>query len=277
MEAGRTNTAVLAMSATSVTEIGQQLAYLDRIASLSEEVLLRFDALRTYQTDQRDRIAAAEEEAAVELAELRRIERQLVAARAAVEEQTDGVAAVVALQEEALAELDAELSRFSPESSISSSGNRTASRQSSTGRPRAGAALPACCCAPCPVGSRRRSGLADPPDPRHGPYAHRNRHVCSVWPADSKLPPPVGSSSPGGTAGTGDTVMIDHGGGMVTLYAHQSEIRVSATARAVTAGGDDRRIRAHRVWQRARICISRSASVVPRSTPFDYLVGFSGL
>jgi murein DD-endopeptidase MepM/ murein hydrolase activator NlpD len=113
--AGTSRGAAFVLAAESVTDIEAQLAYLDRIASISEEILVRFDALRDYQVDQRDRISAQEEEAAAELAELRSIERDLVAVRAIVAEQTDGVAAVAARQEQALADLDAELSRFSRE------------------------------------------------------------------------------------------------------------------------------------------------------------------
>lgn len=216
--------ATFVVTASSVADVEARLAYLDRVASVSEEVLARFDALRAYQLGQRDRIAAQEEEAAVELAELRSIERDLVAVRADVQARTDAVAAVLARQERALSELDEELSRFEREL------DQLAVEQGRIedlidGESSGGGTAPGVLVRPVP------GRVTSPFGPRAHPILGTVRMHTGIdmsAPYGQAIRAAAGGRVilAGAYGGYGNTVMIDHGGGMVTLYAHQSVVRV---------------------------------------------------
>lgn len=224
MGSRRNNTATFVVTANSVTDVEARLAYLDRVASISGEVLVRFDALRAFQVEQRDHIAAQEDEAAVELRELRSIERDLVAVRAEVESRTEAVAAVLARQEEALAELDAELSRFDRElDQLAREQDRL--EDLIAGESSGGGSAPGALIRPVP------GRVTSPFGPRTHPILGTVRMHTGI---DLSAPygQPIRAAAAGRVilagsyGGYGNTVMIDHGGGMVTLYAHQSRIRV---------------------------------------------------
>lgn len=220
----RRGAASFVVTASSVTDVEATLTYLDRVASVSEEVLARFDALRAFQIEQRDRIAAQEEEAAAELVELRSVERELVAVRADVEARTEAVAAVVSRQERALADLDAELSRFDRElDQLAAEQDRIEDLIS--GESSGGGSAPGALVRPVPGQVTSAFG------PRTHPILGTVRMHTGI-----DMSAPYGQAIraaadgrvilAGGYGGYGNTVMIDHGGGMVTLYAHQSAIRV---------------------------------------------------
>lgn len=227
------STATFVVTASSVADVEARLTYLDRVATLSEEVLARFDALRAHQLGQRDRIAAQEEEAAFELAELRTIERDLAGVRADVQAQTDEVAAVLARQERALAELDAELNRFERElDQLAAEQERIESLID--GESSGGGEVPGTLVRPVP------GRVTSPFGPRTHPILGTVRMHTGI---DMSAPygQPIRAAAggrvilAGAYGGYGNTVMIDHGGGMVTLYAHQSAIRVTY-GEAVDAG-----------------------------------------
>ena len=221
------------ISAETVTDVEAQLAYLDRIAAVSEAVLSRFDALRSYQETQRDRITSQEEEAGASLLALRGIARDLVAARSEVEGRTDAVEVVVARQEATLHELNDELSHFTKElDKLAGEQHRLEDliedEQSGGGSTPNGLVRP--------VPGRVTSTFG----PRTHPILGTVRLHTGI---DMSAPygQPIKAAAGGRVilassyGGYGNTVMIDHGGGMVTLYAHQSRIRVSY-GEIVTAG-----------------------------------------
>jgi murein DD-endopeptidase MepM/ murein hydrolase activator NlpD len=93
-----------------------------------------------------------------------------------------------------------------------------------------------------PVGGPVTSGFGVRPDPFTGERAvHRGLDLGAPEGTPILSPAPGLVRSAGARGGYGKTVEIDHGGGLVTLYGHASELKVSAGER-VLAGQEIARV-----------------------------------
>ncbi|MEX0947524.1 MAG: peptidoglycan DD-metalloendopeptidase family protein [Acidimicrobiia bacterium] len=209
-----------------------QEQYLDRVSDKRHAIVNRVTVLRNDLEDQRKKIEVQKAEADAAAAEARSIRDQIAALLAEL-----GPARAQAAQEQFLeqqsidnirankAQYEGELAAMSATSD--SIGGQLRARGGSGGG------------APCearPVPGPITSGYG----PRYHPVLHYNRmHTGADMRASSGTPIRACRSGTvviaGSQGGYGNAVVIDHGGGMGTLYAHQSRIAVS-NGQQVSAG-----------------------------------------
>ena len=84
---------------------------------------------------------------------------------------------------------------------------------------------------PCPSYSRISSGYGNRTCPFHGKEFHDGVDLAAASGAPILAFGPGTVTKSGWYGGYGNCVMIDHGGGIVTLYGHNSSIKVSVGQR----------------------------------------------
>lgn len=236
MNAGQSSSDI-AFSATALSEVALGVEYLDRLTRDSTAAADRYAVLAEREEAERDEIEATEAEIEVELAGLDAEKSALEATRELLQSRSDDLQAEYERQREILAAVETEIADWEGEltalereqASIRQViAERAAPAQSSV-KPAAGRLVR-------PVPGAISSGFG----PRiHPIYGTRKMHQGVDM--NGSLGDPIRAAN-GGTVilagakgGYGTTVMIDHGGGMVTLYAHQSKLAVS-TGDRVSAG-----------------------------------------
>ena len=232
MNAGQSAPAV-AFSASAVNDLTLAVEYLDRITVDSEASITHYEALVREEAEAREAIVAAQAEVSSRLADLGEAADRLATLQALLAQREAALLAEVEEQEELLAAVEREIDQWEgqlaalerEESSIRS---LIAGRSSSSGR------TPGRLVRPVPGAL----------DSSFGPRVHPifgTVRMHNGMDLDGDLGDPIVAAEAGtvilaGTkGGYGLTVMIDHGGGMVTLYAHQSKLAVSEGER-VSAG-----------------------------------------
>ncbi len=222
-------------SAEEMTAVGIGLEYIATVADATERVVKRLESLEIQVQLQTDKIAAEEVELEAELVRLEDNEARLG-------ELADTVAARKADVARELANQQAQLA--SVESSIDHFENELAALEREQGRIEA------------LIRSQQSTGTAAPSSggyvrPVAGPitsgFGYRTHPILGTRRLHTGIDLGVGYGTPiaaaaGGRVilasyygGYGNTVIIDHGGGISTLYAHQSRIGVSNGA-SVSAG-----------------------------------------
>jgi murein DD-endopeptidase MepM/ murein hydrolase activator NlpD len=234
MTAGQASPETVLLSASTLTDASVTLAYLDRVAETTDAAIARLEALEVQEIHQKELAEQQEEFLAAQvdvlaLAEARAAEqRQVVADKAArVEEE-------LATQRSLLAELDHEIEHF--EGEIAALEKEQARLEALLAEEQApGGVSPAGFVRPVP------GPITSPFGPRLHPilgYSRMHTGVDMTAPqgqeiravADGRV---ILASWYGGY---GNTVIIDHGGGMATLYAHQSSLSVGYGSQV--SGGD---------------------------------------
>jgi len=224
MQAGA-QVGTIAFSASQVTDVLVGLEYLDRSTADRRDAMDRWAAVAAREQALQDRAAAAEAAARDELAAIAGTQSRLAAdldklaaQRSELESELTSQEQLLAEVEKALAEWNGELTRLQKEQA---SIRRIIAERS---RPR----------------SPRHTGRYYRPVPGavtsgFGPRVHPIYGVVKMHTGVDMHAPmgqPISAFASGRVifagvkGGYGNAVMIDHGGGMVTLYAHQSKIAV---------------------------------------------------
>ena len=223
----------VAFSATAWNDVILGIGYLEQITVSGMETVGVYEALlgeeeRAGVEIEATEAALAEEVISLEVtkAELEQLEAELDAKSEELRAEVDRQRALLASVEAEISHLEGELAALEKEESSI----RTVIAERSTGGGRAPGRLVR------PVPGAISSGFG----PRHHPILGFTRMHNGVdmncGSGDSIAAAEAGVVIlAGAKGGFGKTVMIDHGGGMVTLYAHQSGLAVS-TGQAVSAG-----------------------------------------
>ena len=224
MSAGAGAPAV-ALSAKVWTDIAVGLVYLDRVTADGTETVERFETLLVDEQRMSDEIAVREAGVSGDLAELQADEEQLATLQADMQRASDALEDEHRKQKSLLAAYDAEIEEI--EGEIASLEREQASiKKLIAEQARAAGIVPGRLVRPVP--GAISSGFGSRIHPIHG-YSLMHNGIDMDGGAGQSI---VAAAS--GTVifaavkgGYGNSIMIDHGGGMVTLYAHQSEFAVS--------------------------------------------------
>lgn len=213
------------LSADSVTSVYIGLQYLSILAEDNDKAILLYESLQTQEERQQLRIGAEEVEVADQVVELESVEAQLAELAAAQEEQAAAVAAELATLNARLDSVDNEIAEFSNElDGLQAEQARVESlieaEASKVGEP------PGILVRPVPGAITSSFGMRV-----HPILGYTRMHTGVDMRAGHGQEIKAGGSGrvilAGLYGGYGHTVIIDHGGGMTTLYAHQSQLNVS--------------------------------------------------
>ena len=208
----------------SVDDPGVGIVYAERIQGAANKVLANFTALRVQAQGEVDRIAEerAELEEAVAALQTRRAVRQEEAARVAA--VAAEVEARLAEQEALLAEMDRQIAEIEGEIAalaFEEEAIKELIRQEQTG----GGSSPGILTRPVP--GAVTSGFGYRTHPIFG-----DQRLHTGWDMNGACGSPIVAAGDGRVflaawkGGYGNTIMVDHGGGMATLYAHQASFAV---------------------------------------------------
>ncbi len=240
MSAGQ-DEAYLALEASRLGDIAVGLEYLDRIATENSRAILVYESLRRLEQELATRVADKEQAVAAEVSELGHIEQELAALNDQLAQQHASVEAELHNQQTNLATLDAEIVAFEGElASLEAEQARIekaiAAEQSSGGGGDGGGGDAATSAWVRPVPGRVTSAFGPRTHPILG-YVRMHTGVDFTAPYGQEI-----RAAQSGRVilaatfgGYGKTVVVDHGGGVATLYAHQSELAVGYGDQ-VTAG-----------------------------------------
>lgn len=258
----------IAFSATAWTEMAVGIEYHDRAAATSTNAAEHFVEVADAEKRVQDEVEQSEARVEVELAELAAHGDSLSRLRGELDERNRELEAEQKEQRSILAEVDAQLDEW--EHDIVALGREQASiealiaeraaaaaaaaaaaeaqqRQQSTQSASSSSASkpsPSTASAPTTTAAPSRSGLVRPvPGGVSSGYGNRVHPIFggvrlhTGWDMNGGMGQPIVSAAAGTViyagvkGGYGNTLMVDHGGGMVTLYAHQSKFAVGYGAR----------------------------------------------
>jgi murein DD-endopeptidase MepM/ murein hydrolase activator NlpD len=211
----------------------QQDKYLDRVSEDREKLVRRVTNLRDDVNAKREQIAAQKAKADSAAAEAAAARDQIATLRAEIEPARAEAASQESAERSALESIQGNKAQYEAElASLQAASDSISSRLRGIG---SGPGQPGPCQArPVPGGISSGFGA------RYHPVLHYTRmHSGADMSAGSGTP--IRSCRAGtvviagGQGGYGNTVVVDHGGGMATLYAHQSRIGVSV-GQVVNAG-----------------------------------------
>ncbi|MCB2224747.1 MAG: peptidoglycan DD-metalloendopeptidase family protein [Actinobacteria bacterium] len=222
---GQASSAVAMLGIEDITRVNVGLAYAARLQEVSDRAIVDLEALSTEAAREEDRLERERMEAEQqgELLAFQRDERS--AAADAVEGRTAEVAAELAALEGQLAEMNAAISEIEYEiAGLQREEDQIQAliiQQSNSGGSRPGVLL-----RPVPGGVSSYYGYRI-----HPIYGERRLHTG--WDMNAGCGAPIKAAESGVVifagvkGGYGNAVIIDHGGGMSTLYGHQSKLGVS--------------------------------------------------
>ncbi len=209
-----------------------QNQYLDRVSDRRQRIVDRVTVLRNELEDQRVAVEAQKAKADSTAAEARVVRDQIATVRAEIEPARAEAVEEQYLEQETLEYIQASKAQFEAElAALQVTSDSISARLRARGGSGGGA--------PCdarPVPGAISSGYGN----RYHPVLHYNRmHTGADMRGGSGTPILACRSGvvviAGSQGGYGNTVVIDHGGGMGTLYAHQSRLAVDE-GDTVTAG-----------------------------------------
>lgn len=216
----------IALAARELADIAVGVAYLEVLTEMTSDVANRLESVVEAEATEEVRVKAVEARVQAEIAELEQVQRELDSAISRLDSTRAELTLRAADQEARLALLDEEIEHFesdivalareesSIKAAIYAASNPTSSSPGQLVRPVPGAVS---------------SGFGNRVHPISGVVKMHNgvdmnaSHGAPIVAAEDGVVILAGVKG-----GYGNTVMIDHGGGMVTLYAHQSTIGVSA-------------------------------------------------
>ncbi|GMQ93784.1 MAG: M23 family metallopeptidase [Acidimicrobiia bacterium] len=222
---GRVSQPSIAFSATAVSDVSVGIAYLDVLTSLRSDAANRYAEIVSVQEAEEAEVKSVEQSITEQVDSLEEsaagidvVKAELEGRRAKLSSEYDRQAALLAEVKTRIGEFEGELTDLEREEGSIRSKIRAASQPK--GR-KPGRLIR-------PVPGRIESGFGPRIHPIYGTVKMHN---------GLDMHGPIGEPIRAGAGGTvifagvkggfGDTVMIDHGGGMVTLYAHQSKLAVS--------------------------------------------------
>jgi len=211
--------------AAKPTELVQQSMYLDHVSSDRKDIVVRVRDLRNDLADQRAAVEDLKAKADAAAAEVRGLRDQLAGLLAELEPARLEAAAQAGVEQVALADIQSQKGQYEAELQA-----LAATSDSISARIRAAGSGPG---SPGPCGARPVPGeIRSPYGMRYHPIlGYQRMHTGADMAGSSGTPIRACRAGrvliAGGQGGYGNTVVIDHGGWMATLYAHQSSIAVS--------------------------------------------------
>ena len=217
--------ATVVFSANDVSDVALTIEYLNLAAEQNRATIQRLEALRVQEERQRARIQEQEAAIEVEVEELGRLEKAAEKLRGELEVRSAEVASELETQRELLDELDTTMAEFEGELASLEREQARIERLIAE-RQRQDGTAPGILTRPVP--GKITSGFGPRRHPILGITRMHSGLDMNARTGDSIVAAGAGTvilASYNG--GYGNTVVIDHGGGMTTLYAHQSRIDVS--------------------------------------------------
>lgn len=215
----------VALSAESVTTAYVGLQYLQFLAAYTDRAILSYESLQVQEERQQALIAADEAEAAADVADLAAIEADLADLEAQQAEQADAVAADLASLNSKLDQVDAAISEFSTELDGLQAEQDRIEKLIQEEASKEGTA-PGVLVRPVPGAITSGFGMRVHPILGYTRmHTGVDMHAAYGDPIKAAASGRVILAGPYG--GYGNAVVIDHGGGMTTLYGHQSRLNVS--------------------------------------------------
>jgi murein DD-endopeptidase MepM/ murein hydrolase activator NlpD len=212
-------------AADSVTSVFVGLQYLSFLAEDSDRAMLLYESLQTQEERQQVRIEAEKVEVAAQVAELETVEAELAALATAQADQTAAVATELANLNAKLDAVDNEIAEFADELDGLEQEQARVERLIREEASREGDA-PGVLVRPVPGAITSSFGVR-----LHPILGYSRMHTGVDMRAGHGQEIKAGGSGRVILAsfygGYGNAVIIDHGGGMTTLYAHQSQLGVS--------------------------------------------------
>jgi murein DD-endopeptidase MepM/ murein hydrolase activator NlpD len=211
--------------AAKPTELVQQSMYLDHVASDRKDIVVRVRDLRNDLADQRAAVVDLKTKADAAAAEVRGLRDQLAGLLAELEPARLEAAAQAGAEQAALADIQSQKGQYEAELQA-----LQATSDSISARIRAAGSGPG---SPGPCGARPVPGaIGSGYGMRYHPIlGYQRMHTGADMHASSGTPIRACRAGrvliAGSQGGYGNAVVIDHGGWMATLYAHQSSIAVS--------------------------------------------------
>jgi murein DD-endopeptidase MepM/ murein hydrolase activator NlpD len=216
----------VAFSAKIWTDIAVSLVYLDQVTANGTETVERFESLLVDEQNASDAIAAREADLALDLAELRAAEEELAILQNEMLHASDALQEEYENQRSLLARYDAQIEEIEVE--ISSLEKEQASiKKLIAQKTQAAGAVPGMLARPVPGAISSGFGLRV--HPIHGYSLMHNGVDMNAGTGQPIVAAEAGTVIfAAAKGGYGNTLIVDHGGGMVTLYAHQSRFAVSS-------------------------------------------------
>ncbi len=213
--------------ASPPADLVQSDAYLDTVSNQRRRIVDRVELLRD-EIEARRRAVEADKQQAEDARAAAQTERDTIASlRAQIEPVRAQAAASQAAEEQALASIQARKAEFEGElAALQAASARVTALLA--GGSRGSASVP---CEARPVAGAIRSGYGQRVHPIYGTARMHNGVDMAAGmgqPIRACRAGIVIQAGPNG--GYGNTIVIDHGGGMATLYAHQSSLAVGAGA-----------------------------------------------
>ncbi len=233
MAAGQ-DEAYLALSADRLSDINVGLEYLDLISTENARTILVYEALQRLEQEQAERVRLREAALAGDIAELARLEGELTDLSTQLAEQQEAVESELATQQSNLAALDASIASFEGElASLEAEQSRIEaaiqSEQSAGTDTESGAFVR-------PVPGRITSSFGPRSHPILGYVRmHTGVDFTAAYGQEIRAAQSGRVIIAGWFGGYGNAIVIDHGGGVSTLYGHQSELAVGY-GQSVAAG-----------------------------------------
>lgn len=221
---GQSASVVTLFQMEDITRFNVSLAYAARVQDASSRLISDLESLSVQQTRERNRLEAERLELAEEVVFLEFQREERASAAELVASRTTAVTGELAIQEEQLARLQAEVAEI--EGELAALAREEAQikaliiQQSNSGGTRPGALL-----RPVPGAVSSYYGYRV-----HPIYGDRRLHTG--WDMNAGCSAPIVAAESGTVifsgvkGGYGNAIIIDHGGGMSTLYAHQSRLGV---------------------------------------------------
>lgn len=223
----------VALSAKAWTDIGIGLAYLDQVTANGTDTVERFESLITQEQRANDTIAAYEATLTKDLADLETAEERLGELQNEMQRSSDALQDEYRRQRSLLASYDAEIEEIEVEIA-SLEKEQSSIKKIIAERAKAAGAAPGTLRRPVPGGIS--SGFGPRIHPIYGYSLMHNGVDMNGGMGQAIVASAAGTVFFAGVkGGYGNSIMIDHGGGMVTLYAHQSRFAVS-NGQKVNAG-----------------------------------------
>ncbi len=223
----------IALAAGAVADITIGVAYLEILTGMSSHAADAYQVVVDAEAAEEAKVKAVEAELVDQADQIERATVELSTRLVALEEQRALLAAGAREQSARLAELDAEIDHFDNEISAlarEEASIKAAIYAASSPTPSSPGKLVR------PVPGAVSSGFGKRVHPISGGIKMHNGVDMNAAHGQPIVAAGAGTVILSGVkGGYGNTVMIDHGGGMVTLYAHQSKLGVSV-GEQVSAG-----------------------------------------
>ncbi len=227
MTAGQ-DEAYLALAADRLADISVGMGYLDAISAANDRDIVVYEALRETEQRQAERIALRQAELAGEVAALGSVAAELTELEAKQAEQQAAIEAELARQKRLLDVLASEITQFEGELQALEAEQariKEAIRAEQSSASGGGESAPSTFVRPVP------GAITSPFGPRVHPilgYVRMHTGLDFTAPHGQAIRAAASGRVilAGPYGGYGNTVVIDHGGGVATLYAHQSSLAV---------------------------------------------------